>query len=359
MDYTGWLEARLEGGLPEMQTVYVDEAQDHTPLQLAVLRSWPTERLVLFGDDDQCLYSWAGAEPEAFYSHGSAIESVLERSRRVPPPVHAMASRIAGSISRRRDKAYLPAEHQGSVGVTGRSLDAGAEGLAEDVSGYGGTAMVLASCAYMLRPLMGALRAAGVPYHNPYRAAPEWNPLGVIRPRLEAFVTGDPSGSSVASWVKHLSTRAFSGRGERSRLLRDCEGAGAGSLPAGRLASALTPRAARCVARRDTRLFLEAPLRSPSWDYALAILRAGGDWRRPRVIVGTVHSVKGGEADGVWVSPELSPAAMSSWRSGWGADPIRRMFYVAVTRARRDLRLLSTDSWAAIRWSEWMEAGAP
>jgi hypothetical protein len=42
--------------------------------------------------------------------------------------------------------------------------------------------MLLASCSYMLRPLIGALRKRGVAFHNPYRKSNGfWNPLGVTR----------------------------------------------------------------------------------------------------------------------------------------------------------------------------------
>jgi hypothetical protein len=33
----------------------------------------------------------------------------------------------------------------------------------------------------------------------------------------------------------------------------------------------------------------------------------------PRVVLGTIHSVKGGEADDVYVFPDLSDAAMREW----------------------------------------------
>jgi len=39
--------------------------------------------------------------------------------------------------------------------------------------------MVIASCGYMLTPLIRQLRTHGIPFHNPYRPGePAWNPLG-------------------------------------------------------------------------------------------------------------------------------------------------------------------------------------
>ena len=61
--------------------------------------------------------------------------------------------------------------------------------------------------------------------------------------------------------------------------------------------------------------------------------------KEPRVIVGTIHSVKGGEADNVIVFPDLSPKWLELMeRSGWeGRDSVLRLFYVALTRARKRL----------------------
>jgi ATP-dependent exoDNAse (exonuclease V) beta subunit len=53
------------------------------------------------------------------------------------------------------------------------------------------------------------------------------------------------------------------------------------------------------------------------------------------VIVGTIHSVKGGEADVVYVSNELSRAGERSY-AHCELDTLRA-FYVAVTRAKEGL----------------------
>ena len=70
----------------------------------------------------------------------------------------------------------------------------------------------------------------------------------------------------------------------------------------------------------------------------------------PKIHIGTVHSFKGGEADVVFLFPDLSPAAMAEWESGGKAkDNVVRAFYVAVTRARETLCL----GQAATKWNVW------
>jgi hypothetical protein len=60
----------------------------------------------------------------------------------------------------------------------------------------------------------------------------------------------------------------------------------------------------------------------------------------PRITIGTGHSVKGGEADIVYVFPDLSPAAHRQWiGTHYQRDPIIRLGYVMITRARETLIL--------------------
>jgi superfamily I DNA/RNA helicase len=70
----------------------------------------------------------------------------------------------------------------------------------------------------------------------------------------------------------------------------------------------------------------------------------------PKVIVGTIHSVKGGEADVVFLFPDLSPQGqMASRRHGPPRDAVIRTFYVGMTRAREVLYLCAPVGCAALR----------
>jgi hypothetical protein len=65
----------------------------------------------------------------------------------------------------------------------------------------------------------------------------------------------------------------------------------------------------------------------------------------PRVIVGTIHSVKGGEADVVFLFPDLSRAGDAAYqRFGPPRDAVIRMFYVGMTRAREALYIADKAS---------------
>jgi len=81
-------------------------------------------------------------------------------------------------------------------------------------------------------------------------------------------------------------------------------------------------------------------------NFPIAIARKGRLSDSPKVIVGTIHSVKGGEADHVYVFPDISYKA----HCGQEQDTLIRMFYVAMTRAKQTLTLCERGSRHAVSW---------
>jgi hypothetical protein len=164
-------------------------------------------------------------------------------------------------VRRRVDVEYRPRDFEGEVRYLGAHYKY-PERIVEEVADQvaaGKTVMVLAACSYMLEGVARELRAARIPFHNPYRP-------------------------SVAAW--------------HSR-------AGAEHL---------------------------------------------GDGEEPRVIIGTIHSVKGGQADSVFVMPDVSRPSWGRWPWRRISDEVRRLFYVAFTRAREELVLLDPATGRAVGW---------
>ena len=65
----------------------------------------------------------------------------------------------------------------------------------------------------------------------------------------------------------------------------------------------------------------------------------------PKVVVGTIHSVKGGQADVVYLFPDLSQAADAQYgRGGVDRDSVVRLFYVGATRAYEQLHVCQRDA---------------
>ena len=86
--------------------------------------------------------------------------------------------------------------------------------------------------------------------------------------------------------------------------------------------------------------------------FPVAAAMAGGPdalEESPRVIVGTIHSVKGGEADVVFLFPDVSPAGDAAYQKhGPQRDSVIRLFYVGMTRARHTLYICQRESPLAV-----------
>jgi superfamily I DNA/RNA helicase len=72
---------------------------------------------------------------------------------------------------------------------------------------------------------------------------------------------------------------------------------------------------------------------------------------KPLCGVGTVHSVKGGEADVVILAPDISLEAVNAMnRSEAAREEMWRVFYTGCTRAKEVLLLADPSSRNAVRW---------
>ena len=102
---------------PTFGAVFIDEAQDLSPLQwklFDVLKE-KTKDMYLAGDDDQAIFAWAGADVNRFINE-PAQEKILRYSRRVSKAVLEQSQIIVGRISGiRKQKDYFPRAQEGLV----------------------------------------------------------------------------------------------------------------------------------------------------------------------------------------------------------------------------------------------------
>jgi hypothetical protein len=238
----------------------------------------------------------------------------------------------------------------------------------------GKTVMLLASCSYMLRPVVAALRSAGIPFHNPYRRSNGfWNPLrigkkGSTAGRVFALVSGAPdvggyrpwTNGDVRQWAEALKANGILRRGAKKALANYDPEQVATLSRDGMLNQCFEPDALESLmAAWDAghvallnwwRERLTADIFERAKFPVQIATRHGpaGLADAPRVIVGTIHSVKGGQADVVYLFPDLSQAADAQYQSdGPGRDTVTRVFYVGLTRARETLCICARESTSA------------
>jgi superfamily I DNA/RNA helicase len=308
-----------------------------------------------------CIYGFKGATPEAFLDKSipDTHKRILSQSYRVPRAVHRLASRIAGNLSSREPKDYAPRDADGYLARSTATFQyplAVIDQIEEDIA-EGKTVMVLAACAYMLQNMVAELRRKAIPFHNPYRRARgDWNPLSPRRgegtaSRLQAYLKPLPfiqggrdmkwTGMDIQKWVPLVQSAGILKRGAKTRIANMMEEDQRRIQSKAYGLSDWFEPAALADPNFGSLRWLERNVlaaKEKSLDYPISIIHERGIdalMETPKVTIGTIHSVKGGEADRVYIFPDLSMAGMQEFLSVAAIrDRAIRQFYVAVTRAR-------------------------
>jgi superfamily I DNA/RNA helicase len=107
-----------EDRCPPLHCVFLDEAQDLSPLQWDMFFYIESKcaRSYIAGDDDQTIYSFQGASPKIFINLKGRFDPQVQ-SRRVPRSVHKLATSIFPHMSQRLEKEWRPREAEGVVNM--------------------------------------------------------------------------------------------------------------------------------------------------------------------------------------------------------------------------------------------------
>jgi DNA helicase-2/ATP-dependent DNA helicase PcrA len=105
----------LKKDLPRFKAIFIDEAQDLSPLQWKLfdkLKQY-TDDIYLAGDDDQAIFAWAGADVDRFINE-PAKEKVLKYSKRISRAVQESSIvPLTNIIGLRKLKQYYPRDYEG------------------------------------------------------------------------------------------------------------------------------------------------------------------------------------------------------------------------------------------------------
>ena len=322
LDFTDLLERIVEepDRLPHLETVIIDEAQDLSRIQWQIVEELQKrcKNMYIAGDDDQALFTWAGADVKFFVGFGGETK-VLDKSYRIPLAVHKLANAVVERIHERQPKTWFPRDYEGHVKYYERFYDV-------DVSE--GNWLILGSTNYLLNDVGPWLKEQGLLFERyGHRSISDSMTTAVLA--WEHLRRGDKIRAEHVRLVYKLLGSEFVARGFKQVTGLEDDG----------LYDMETLKRDHGLLTDDIWHRALTKISEDKREYLIAMLRRGTKIiAEPKIKVSTIHGAKGGEADNVLLLTDLSPKFAESY--GNNADDVNRMFYVGITRAKHSLHLV-------------------
>ena len=209
-DFFEQLTAALSGGLPPMTHVVIDEYHDATPLMAAVTERWVrnAETVIVAGDPDQVVNSYAGADPGFFERLSDRTDRdvpvvKLTRSYRCPDEHFAAAARVladerdppdlitAGAGALHRWPAWDFTEDDGNWNTPAPDREGSPAWLVDE---YGADMMFLARTRRQVAGIAAALDSAGVAYRCQDGVGGDWKKRLTLLNALDLVSDATPPG---------------------------------------------------------------------------------------------------------------------------------------------------------------------
>ena len=313
---------------PSFDVLFIDEAQDLSPLQWRMVRGmWAkSDKTYIAGDDDQAIFKWAGADVDHFIALREEVDNVkvLDQSYRIPGgPIHELSQKIIAQVENRYDKEYKPRDE---IGKLHRYADISQVDMSQ------GQWLVLASANYFLDGAKELCWLKGWYYSHKNKRSVSKNLLAAIQNWEELRKGVSLNVLQIKNIYSYLSDNVT--RGYRTAKTLDVD---------------LKYNLETCIA--DHGLLTDKPWMDSfagldtSTEMYIRNMRSQNEaiFKNPRIILSTIHGAKGGEADNVLLLPDITKSALD--HSDRDADELHRLFYVAVTRAKRSLYILEPKNY--------------
>ena len=328
-DFVDMIEKYITlGEAPNLDYLFIDEAQDFTPLQwhMASKIADKAETVFIAGDDDQAIHRWTGVDVSLFNESSDRVK-VLDQSYRIPRSVHRLATNISKRISRRHEKIFNSRDEEGLVDYVYHM---------EDIPFHEGSWTIMARTNGYVYDLAESIKRAGFKYSIKGKPSislelvsniETWNDLcagkSVGLQRIKDFYSAVPKQGKSAV-VKRGSQQMLDVLAPDAELDMEIL-----QLQYGLLTGA--EQGAYDVLR----------VGQGEQDYIDAMQRRGDDLlSEPRIKLSTFHAMKGGEDDNCVVYTASTAACVNSDYP----DDEHRAFYVGVTRARHSLYILQSNN---------------
>lgn len=118
IDFIGMIEEGIKRNVcPNVDLLCVDEWQDLNTIQIEQVQMWMTQIPTSFhaGDDDQCIYEFAGSDPYAFLNLKCDNETVLQETFRLPKDVLSLSLEVINRNKNRKVKDVHTNKDEGGI----------------------------------------------------------------------------------------------------------------------------------------------------------------------------------------------------------------------------------------------------
>ena len=310
-DYTDMIEEFIVSNLcPTFDVVFIDEAQDLSPIQWKMydLLKKNSKIVILAGDDDQAIYGWAGADVKRFQDE-PAKEKVLPQSYRVPIKVQQIANSIISQIETRIPKKWEPRDNEGHCEEV-YSI--------EEVDLTKGNWLVLARTNYRLIKLKPYLMERGIYFEYKDRKSFSAKLYKAIE-NFTRWTKGNPLTPAEIKDIFDYTGHDFTFDEDKTY---DCMDFG--------------------IDYSDT--WYETFNADPEQTLYIRQMLSNEEKlsQDARVKLSTIHSAKGGEADNVLLILDNTDKIREAIeKSPEKADEEHRVWYVGVTRTKQNLYIMA------------------
>ena len=310
-DYTDMIEEFISSNLcPTFDVVFIDEAQDLSPIQWKMydLLKKNSKIVILAGDDDQAIYGWAGADVKRFQDE-PAKEKVLPKSYRVPVKVQQVADSIISRILTRIPKEWKPRDSEGYCQEV-YSID--------EVDLTKGNWLILARTNYRLIKLKPHLIERGIYFEYKERKSFSAKLYKAIQ-NFTRWTDGNPLTPTEIKDIFDYTGHDFTSDEDKTH---DCMDFG--------------------IDYTDT--WYETFNADPEQTLYIRQMLSNKEKlsQDARVKLSTIHSAKGGEADNVLLILDNTDKIREAIeKSPEKADEEHRVWYVGVTRTKQNLYIMA------------------
>ena len=340
IDFTDMIERSIEEvNFKPLKVLFLDEAQDFTPLQWSVIYKMVdnVERIYLAGDDDQGIYQWNGADPKFFTHYFPGRMVKLRKTRRYGKAIHEftqiMRRGILNSIEKNFDYNH-DVESSVKRYLSFKEIDFNKEG----------TWYILGRIYTAVNELRVLAKDAGLYYadnegHKSFDRK-QWHAIKAWTAIQKGKKIGKRDAEVMFKFIRELKDPSFRTEkfwmGEPEYKEYDFNDL-----------------------KEWCGLDLSDENKEDNWwsvlrynfkprqkMYFLRLLKRYGQEtldEDPKIIIDTIHSVKGGEANHVVLYSKCNSLADFRNKNREGRSNEKKVWYTGGTRAKNSLHLLSTD----------------